>query len=156
MIGAKEVERDIRLVADHPAVVSWRDVENVAGAHLEYAAVVHRRRGAAGHDHADMLDLAGALAERAADVDRPFPARLIGGAADRHAADAHQLEPAELELAHLVGIVEAFQNDVEVVHAAASTESPPASLEPSRSGERADPSSQTRQCGGSSSATCRL
>src|SRR5438552_950182 len=156
MIGAEEVERNVSFVADDPAVVPRWDVEDIAGAHLEHAAVAHRRGGAARYDHAHVLDHARTLAERAADVDRPFPTRLIGGAADGHAADAHQLEAAEGELAHFIGRVEAFQNDVEVRHASASTESPPAGLGRSRSVERADPSSQARQCGGSSKATWRL
>ena len=86
---------------------------------------------------------------------RPFPAGLVGRAADRHAADVDDLEPAELELAHFVRRFETLQDDVDVHHAA-STLSEPALHGISNSVDRADPSSQERQCGGASSATCRL
>src|SRR6266496_240043 len=132
MIGAEERKRDVGLVADDPAVVPRRDVEDIAGTHLEHAAIVHRRGGAARDDHSHMLDLTRLLPEWRADMHRPFPSRLIGRAADGHAAYAHQLEAAERELAHFIGRVEALQNDVEVhvssFQAAAATVSPPASL----------------------------
>src|SRR5207302_4628783 len=60
MVGAEEVERDVGLVADDPAVVPRRNVEDVASAHLEHAAVIHCGGGAARDDHSDMSDLAGA------------------------------------------------------------------------------------------------
>src|SRR5438132_3879170 len=82
MVGAEEVQRDVGLIADNPAVVPRRNVKDIASAHFEHPAVVHRRGRAARHDHADMFDPAGALAERGADMDRPFPAGLIGRAAD--------------------------------------------------------------------------
>src|SRR5687768_5120130 len=132
MVGAEEMQRHIRLVADHPAVVAGRDVKEVAGAHLDHPAVVHRRRRAARHDHSDMLDQARLLAERSADMDRPFPPRLIGRPADDHLAHVDQLEPPELELAHLVGRLEPLEDDVE--------------LHPSRTGWRRSP---RRRSGGS-------
>src|SRR5262245_31266956 len=42
-LAAHDVERHIRLVAHHPAVVAGRHVEELAGAHHALGAVVHRR-----------------------------------------------------------------------------------------------------------------
>src|SRR5690349_16704367 len=98
VIGAEEMERHIKLVADNPAVVprrARRDVEDLAGAHLDHVAVSHRRGCAAGYDHSDMLDLAVSLALRLADMLRLFPAGLVGCPADSHAVDANDLELAE-------------------------------------------------------------
>src|SRR6185369_12345020 len=59
--GAEEMQRHIGLLADYPAIVPrWvrRDVEDVAGAHLDHASILDRGRGAARHDQPDMFDLA--------------------------------------------------------------------------------------------------
>src|SRR5688500_2757905 len=101
------MDRDIRLVADHPAVV-WvrRNVENVARAKLDHLAAVHRRGGTAGYDPPDMLDRAERLAQRRAHVFGPAPAGLIGRAADGHPADADDLELALGERPHFVRLLE--------------------------------------------------
>src|SRR4051794_24548419 len=108
------MQRDIGLIAHDPAVVPGRDVEDIARAHLDHLAVIHRRRGLAGDDHPDMLDLARRLAKRGADMLGPFPARLISCAADSHPADMDELEASEIELADLVGLLEALEDDVEI------------------------------------------
>ena len=112
--------------------------------------------------HADMLDVAGGLAERRSDMDRPFPAGLIGRPADGHSAKRDEFEFSELELAHFIGLFEAFQDDVGVhplllqATAAVSTDSPPAGAGCSNAFELTEPSSQLRHCGGDSKAICRL
>ena len=51
-----EMQRDIRFIADHPAVVAGRDIEEVAGLHFNNPAVIHGGGGASGNNHADVLD----------------------------------------------------------------------------------------------------
>ena len=58
-----------------------------------------------------MRDLAAALALRGADVLRPAPAGLVLGAPDGHPAELHEVEPAEREVAVLVGVIEAANGD---------------------------------------------
>ena len=45
MLGAEEMEGDVRVVAHHPAVVSGPDVEKVARLHFVIAAIVHPAGG---------------------------------------------------------------------------------------------------------------
>ena len=59
MISPEKVERNIRFVADDPAVV-WhgRNVKELTGTQFKDAAVVQCRCCGAGKDHADVLDFA--------------------------------------------------------------------------------------------------
>jgi hypothetical protein len=45
MLGAKKMERDVRLVAYHPTVVAGPDVEKIAGFHFIITAIVHPAGG---------------------------------------------------------------------------------------------------------------
>src|ERR1700726_2665577 len=112
MVRAEKMQGDVRLAADHPAVVSRCDVEDVSRAHLGDRAVVHRRGRAAGDHDADMLDQAARGANSRADMERPSPAGFIGRAANRHAADPNNLELALLESPNFVGLLEPLQDDL--------------------------------------------
>src|SRR5689334_14133294 len=92
VVRTEEVQRDVRLVADDPAVV-WRggDVEQLAGAELVDGAVVERDGGGAGEHQPDVLDRAARGADARADVLAPLPSRLVRGTADGHAADVDDL-----------------------------------------------------------------
>jgi hypothetical protein len=57
MLGAEEMERHVRFVADHPAVVTGTDVKKIASLHFIIASVIHLARGGSGNDEADVLDL---------------------------------------------------------------------------------------------------
>ena len=72
---AEEVQRDVRLVADHDAVVARADVEQVAWSHLELGPVGHDHAVPPGHHQPDMGDRAEVLAEGLAHVLGPAPAR---------------------------------------------------------------------------------
>src|SRR6476619_4380986 len=108
MLGTDEVDRDVRFVADDPAVVrDGRDVERLAGPELDDPAVGEGRRRGAGQDEPDVLHRAALADEPRADVLRPAPAGMVGRPADRLPADGDQLEPAERHLADLVRLLEA-------------------------------------------------
>src|SRR5215467_3765194 len=81
-----------------------------------------------------MLDLTAILPQLSADVLGPAPAGLVGGAPDRHAADAHELESAEGHFPHLIRMVKALQYHLRgcVAHRAAPLSLP-------RGGLPADP-----------------
>lgn len=53
---AEKMQRNIGLVSHHPAVVPWRDVEDIPGLHFDHPSVVHGRRRTAGEHHADVFD----------------------------------------------------------------------------------------------------
>jgi hypothetical protein len=111
--GAGELEGDVRLVADHPAIVAGRtrrDVEEGAGAEFVDGAVVHGGGGAAGEDQADVFDIAAGSAGGGTDVFGPLPAGLVSGAADGHGAEVDEFEFSFFESADFVGGFEPFQD----------------------------------------------
>jgi hypothetical protein len=59
-----------------------------------------------------MLHQAVGRADCRADVQRPAPARLVGGTADREPTQVYQLEAALDHFPNLIGRLESFQNDV--------------------------------------------
>src|SRR5712671_6074339 len=115
VVRAEKMEGNVGLVADHPAVVSGRNVEDVSRAHLGDHAVVHRSGCAARDDDAHMLDRAARRAGRRADMQRPPPAWFIGRAANRHAAYPNNLELALLKGPHFIGLLEALHHHIHVL-----------------------------------------
>ena len=51
---------------------------------------------------------------RQADVLRPFPTRLVTGAADRHRPDLHHFEVSLFERPHFIGLLETLDQEVVV------------------------------------------
>src|SRR5262249_53975109 len=100
---------DIGLVADHPAIVSGHDVEEVACPHFEFGAIIHDHHDPSRHDQPDMFDFAGMGTCALTNVLGPFPAGLISGPADGHAADVDQLEDSLLEAANFIRRFEALE-----------------------------------------------
>ena len=58
MLGAEEMEGNVRFVSHYPAVVAGPDVEKIAGLHLVIAAVVHPAGGRSGNDEPDVFHFA--------------------------------------------------------------------------------------------------
>src|SRR6516162_6123529 len=86
-----------------------RYVEEVTRPHFDDAAVREGRGGGPRDHQPDVLDMAAIPPQLAADVLGPAPTGLIGGAADAHAADAHELESAQGHLADFIRMLEPFQ-----------------------------------------------
>jgi hypothetical protein len=63
-----------------------------------------------------VLDVAMSLAGHRSDVLRPFPSRLVGGAANRHAADSDDFKPTLVKRANFVGFLKLFENNCRVDH----------------------------------------
>src|SRR5262245_6346619 len=114
VIRTEKVQRYVRLVAHDPAVVrhGW-DVEKIPGPQLDDAPVVERYGCDARDDEPDVLDAATRRARTGPNVNGPLPPRLIRRAADREAADMHDLESSLRELADFVRCVELREDDVE-------------------------------------------
>ena len=110
LCGAHQVDGDVGFIANDPAVMSWRNVEDVSSFHLYDAAIIHCRNGTPGDHHADVLHHATLRADGLSDMLGPFPARLVGSAADGHAFDVNDFEGSLFEGAHFVGLLKAFQN----------------------------------------------
>src|SRR5436190_5037206 len=84
LLGAEDVNRDVRRVAHHPAVVARGDREDVSRPQDLVVPVAGHRDLTREHD-AEMLDPAAVL-WRVAHVLAPSPSRLLGRAAERHLA----------------------------------------------------------------------
>src|SRR6266849_8062347 len=54
--GAQEVQGHVGLIPNHPTVVSWRNVEEIAGLHFDDATIIHRCIRPAREHQANMLD----------------------------------------------------------------------------------------------------
>ena len=102
-LAAEDVEGDVGLIADHPAVVSGRDVEEVASPHHHFASVVHLGHRLTAQYEADMLNLARRLTSHRPDVLRPLPTRLVCRAAERGGPDLVELELALSNVRTLLG-----------------------------------------------------
>src|SRR4029453_7394386 len=101
---AEKMQRHVRLVANHPAVVRRRwNVKEASGTQLDDGPVFEGSGCSARDDEADVLDRAARRTDSRSDVDRPLPAGVVRGAADREAADPHDLEASLLHLAYFVG-----------------------------------------------------
>src|ERR1700732_92620 len=112
--GSLEVQRDVGLVADDPAVMGLRrNVEQRAGGELDLPAIAHRGHGAAGDDHADVLDFAEVAAGQRPDVGRPAPSGLVLRAADRQATEAHEVEAPLLGDAGFVRVLETLEDQLD-------------------------------------------
>jgi hypothetical protein len=116
VLATEDVERDIRLVADDPAVVAWRNVEEVAGLHHPLGAVVHLGDGLAAEYEPDVLDLARRGADDRSDVLGPAPARLVRRPTDRRRPNPIELEAPLLEVSGLGRLVEVDQCELHEHH----------------------------------------
>src|SRR4051812_14895702 len=114
MLRAEKMEREVRLVADDPTVVSRADIENVARLHFIIAAVIHPAGGRTGNDEADVLNFAQGRAGCWPDVLGPFPSWLVTRAADGHRTDLYDLEFAFGESADFVRLFEALDQQIDV------------------------------------------
>src|SRR5439155_5321380 len=82
LVCTEEMQRHVRLGALDPAVVTRRDVEQVAGPEREGLAVVHDDAAPSRNDEPDVLDLTALGPRDGADVRGPLPPRVIAGAPD--------------------------------------------------------------------------
>jgi hypothetical protein len=115
VVRAEKMQGDVGLVANHPAVVSWSNVEDVSRAHLSNGAIVHRSCRPARDDDADMLNRATRRANSRTDMERPSPAGFIGRAANRHATYPNNLELALFERSNFVGLLEPLHHYIHVL-----------------------------------------
>jgi hypothetical protein len=102
----QDVERDVGFVADDPAVVARRDVEEVAALHQVLGLIVHLGDRLPAEHQADALDLAGGRAHGRRDVLGPAPARLVGRPTQDRRPDAVEVETPLLEVARLAGLID--------------------------------------------------
>ena len=106
------MERDVWLVTDNPAVVRYRrNVKQLACSQLEYSTIVERGGRSARQDKTNMLHMASRGADTRPDVLAPLPAWLVGGAANGHSSEAHQVETAFLKHANFIGRFETLENN---------------------------------------------
>src|SRR5437667_11746570 len=98
MVGAREVQSHVELVADDPSLVGLgRHVKEIATTHYVDPAARESHRGGTGDDEPKLLDQTALLPEPSAHVLGPTPAREADRPAERHVPD-------------LVRVLEACQN----------------------------------------------
>jgi len=105
------MQRHVRFIADHPTVMSRRDVEQITGFHFDNPAIVHSGGRAARNHHADVFYGAVLQSLSRTHVNRPFPAGFVTGSPDGHPADMHKFELALLKCADFVRIFKALEYD---------------------------------------------
>ena len=110
------MQRNVRLVSDHPGVVTGRDVEDLACAHFDYVAIAHRGGGAAGNDHAYMFDLTFFLSQGFADMFGPALAGFVRGPANGHAAESDNFKSSLFKCADFVREFKALEDDFVHIH----------------------------------------
>ncbi len=106
---AGDVVRHPRLVADDPAIVPRRDVEDRAGPDLEGRPVLHPDPQPALEADADMVVLAEPGPGERLDVLDPVPARLEDRATDDEVVERVDVDPAERGATDLVGHIERLE-----------------------------------------------
>src|SRR5262245_17954444 len=107
------MQRYVRIVADHPAVMPRRDVEDISRLHLDHAAIFHGSSCGPGDHHSHVLNFTDCRAGCRANINGPFPSWLIRSAPDGHATDVDQLKFSLRKVAGFIRMIEAFENDVE-------------------------------------------
>jgi hypothetical protein len=111
LFGAEKVKRDVRLIADDPAIVrDGRNVEKIAGFELDHSTIIERNCCSSGKDKADVFDRATRRADTWTDVLAPFPTGFVGCTPNCHPADVHELEFPFFHYPHFIRRLEPFQN----------------------------------------------
>src|SRR5438093_4120288 len=78
LFGAEKMQRNVRLIANDPAVVRHRqDVKELSRSQLDDASIIERSRRGAGEHQANVLNVAPSRAHAWADVLAPLPPRFI-------------------------------------------------------------------------------
>ena len=112
MIRTQEMERDVLLVSDHPAVVRIRrHVEQLARPKLEDSPIGKRNCRSPSENKSNVLNRAEPCSDGWSNVLRPFPPGLVGRASDRDATEMDELEAALGHLPDLVGFLEPLEDD---------------------------------------------
>src|SRR5208283_4622254 len=109
MLRAEKMQRNVGLIAYHPAIVSrrpGRDVKQHAGPQLVNRTIVHRRCGTAGDYQPNMLDIAARSPYARAHVFGPLPSGLVDSPADGHATEANEFESSLFERPHFIRMFE--------------------------------------------------
>ena len=91
------------------------NIEEITSGHQKHRAVAHGGCCLPTDDHAHVFYFTKLGTLRPADMLRPPPARFVGRASDRHAAETNDFKPALLECADFIGLFESFQKDIEIV-----------------------------------------
>jgi len=107
-----QVQRHVWFITDDPAVVSGSDIKDIAGTHLDDAAIVHCYCGTTAEDEADVFDLAFLLAEGAAHVFGPLPSGIVRRSSERQVRHLNGFVFSFGEGPNFVGLLEALQHHI--------------------------------------------
>ncbi len=108
---AEDVEKDRRLIPEHPRVMARRHVEDLVRPDLDVLAICHLDREPPGQQELQVVDPAERLVDLPAHVRRPAEAGLDRSEADRQRADPDDVHRQPWKLEDLVGCIEALALD---------------------------------------------
>src|SRR5439155_20395270 len=112
LFGAKKMQRNVRLIANDPAVVRYRrDVKELSRSQLDDASIIECSRRGSGEHQSNVLNVAPNRAHARAGVLAPLPPCFISGATNRYRAEMHQFEATFLHHANFVRRVKGFENN---------------------------------------------
>ena len=114
-LRSEKVERNIRLIAHYPTVMSGTDVKDVSRLHDVRSSIFHGTRSSPGYHHANVLHLTKGTPSKGRDVLRPFPAGFVCCPANRHSADLDEFEPSFVKSAYLIRILKSFDQEVIII-----------------------------------------
>ena len=112
LFGAEKMQRNVRLIANDPAVMRYRrNVKELARSQLDDASIIEGSRRGAGEHQSNVLNVAPSCAHAWSNVLAPLPPCFISGATNRYRAEMHQFEATFLHHANFVRRVKGFENN---------------------------------------------
>src|SRR2546425_2972077 len=91
LLGAHQMKRNIGSVAQDPAVMTRRDLEDVARLQLKLLAIIHADHRAPLEHHPEVGNLTTARARDGGHMLGPLPAGFVPGAPERCAGDPDEV-----------------------------------------------------------------
>ena len=112
LLGSEEMQRNVCLIANDPAVVRHRrNVKEFACFQFDHATVIKCNCCGSRENKPDMFNRTMRRANTQANVLAPFPPGLIRRPTNCDSAEVNQLKFSFLHHAHFIRCVERFQND---------------------------------------------
>src|SRR5262245_60447857 len=112
LFSAEKVQRNIRLIANNPAIV-WhrRNVKEFACFQLDHATVIKCNCSRSRENEPDMFNRTACCADTRSDMFAPLPPRFVRRTTNCDSAEVNQLEFPFFHHTHFIRRIEGLQND---------------------------------------------
>src|SRR5262249_42250497 len=116
LLGSEEVQRNVCLIANDPAVVRHRrNVKEFACFQFDHATVIKCNGSRSRENEPDMFNRTACCADTRSDMFAPLPPRFVRRTANCDSAEVNQFEFPFLHHTHFIRRVERFQNDCQLL-----------------------------------------